>query len=270
MNARRDPDRLIHAFLLEGQTELADQVYDAVRATIEDAHQRAVIGPWRMPTMNTYAKFAAAAVAVIAIGALGLAALRPGTSPGVGGQPTDSPSMSPPPTASPSASPAAPTALTETFTSERYGFSIMYPAGWVTRPATEPWTSGIPDFVKPDGDVIYHPTLQGDLWIMVASQPLGGKGEEPWVDDLLTELISEDFCDTPLEDVAIDGAQGRECASSGAAVSAGDRGYLILLYVSGDDSAVGVTYDRAWFEEILATVQIRPENAVDMTPSGTP
>ena len=32
MTARRDPDRLIHAFLMEGQTELADQVFDAVRA----------------------------------------------------------------------------------------------------------------------------------------------------------------------------------------------------------------------------------------------
>ena len=37
--------------------------------------------------MNSYAKMAIAAVAVIAIGAVGLAVLRPGTSPGVGGQP---------------------------------------------------------------------------------------------------------------------------------------------------------------------------------------
>jgi len=270
MNARRDPERLIHAFLMEGRTELADEVYDAVRASIEQKRQRVVIGPWRMPTVNTYARFAAAAVAVIAVGALGFAVLRPGTSPGVGGQPTDSPSISPPSSASPSASSVAPPALTETFTSELYGFSIMYPAGWVTRPATEPWTSGIPDFVKTDGDVIYHPTGQGNLWIMVASQPQGAKGGEQWVDDLLTELISEDFCDPPLGDVTIDGAQGRDCASSGAAVSAGDRGYLILLYVSGDVPAVGVTYDRAWFDEVLATVQIRPEDAVDVAPSGTP
>ena len=45
MTAQRDPDRLIHAFLMEGQTELADPVYDAVRATIERKRQRAVIGP---------------------------------------------------------------------------------------------------------------------------------------------------------------------------------------------------------------------------------
>ena len=35
MNARRDPDRLIHAFLMEGATELADEVYVTVRDHIE-------------------------------------------------------------------------------------------------------------------------------------------------------------------------------------------------------------------------------------------
>ena len=35
MNAHRDPDRLIHAFLMEGATELADEVYDTVRDRIE-------------------------------------------------------------------------------------------------------------------------------------------------------------------------------------------------------------------------------------------
>ena len=51
MTAHRDPDRLIHAFLHEGADELHDQVYDAVRADIEHRRQRAVIGPWRMPSI---------------------------------------------------------------------------------------------------------------------------------------------------------------------------------------------------------------------------
>ena len=160
---------------------------------------------------------------------------------------------------------ALPPALTETFASERHGVSISYPAGWVTRPATEPWTSGIPDFTATAGDVIYHPTLQEGLWIVAASQPLAGKGGEQWVDDALAELVSADFCESPLEDtvVEIDGVQGRECAPSAVAVSAGDRGYLIMLYVSGDDPAVGATYDQAWFQEVLAAVQLRPEDAVE-------
>ena len=273
MNANVDLERrLADYYATEAPQRAPDRVLASVLDTTESTRQRRtpIRVPWRFPTMNSYAKAAIVAVAVLAIGALSLAVLRPGTSPGIGGTPTVSPSVSPASSASPSASSATPPPLTRTFTSERYGFSILYPAGWVTRLATEPWTSGIPDFAKSDGDVIYHPTLQGNLWIMVASQPQGGKGADQWVDALLTELGSEDFCATPLEDIVIDGAQGRECASSGAAVSTGDRGYLILVYVSGDDPAVGVTYDRAWFEEVLATVQLRPEDAVDVTPSAAP
>jgi hypothetical protein len=90
------------------------------------------------------------------------------------------------------------------------------------------------------------------------------------VDDLLTELSSEGICESPREAVAIDGAQGGTCASSVAVLSKGERGYLILLYVSGDDPAVGLTYDRSWFEEVLATARLHPEDAVDSAPSASP
>ena len=98
MNERRDPDRLIHAFLMEGQTELADQVYDAVRATIEDTHQRAVIGPWRIPTMNKLVPIglgAAAVVVILVVGTQLLGAPAPG---GVGGAPSAEPTATPSPT----------------------------------------------------------------------------------------------------------------------------------------------------------------------------
>ena len=66
MTASRDPDRLIHEFLLEGEEQLQDQVYDAVRAEIEQKRQRAVFGPWRTPTMNKFVTIGlAAAVAVV-------------------------------------------------------------------------------------------------------------------------------------------------------------------------------------------------------------
>jgi hypothetical protein len=119
--------------------------------------------------------------------------------------------------------------------------------------------------------VIYDPALDaGHLWIMVASQPQAGKDGVQWVDDALTGLSSAGICEPPLEQVSIDGAQGGMCASSVSAVSAGDRGYLILLYVSGDDPAVGVTYDQKYFEQILATVQIQPDDAVDEAPTASP
>ena len=212
--------------------------------------------------MNTYARFAAAAVAVIAIGAVGFALLRPDTSPSVGGQPLASPSLLPPAGGTPSASPIPPPDLTETFTSERNGFSISYPTGWIARPATEPWLTGVPNFESTDGDVLYDPTQDtGHLWLMVASQPLNETGGEQWVDDLLTRLSSDGICEPPNERVTIDGAQGGKCASSVAAVVAGGRGYLILLYVSGDDPAVGLVYDQQYFQEILETIQLIPEDS---------
>ena len=65
MTAPRDPDRLIRAFLLEGEELLQDRVYDAVRADIEHRTQRVVIGPWRLPIMNKIVGFGLAAAAVL-------------------------------------------------------------------------------------------------------------------------------------------------------------------------------------------------------------
>ena len=65
MTAPRDPDRLIRAFLLEGEEQLQDQVYDAVRADIDHRAQRVVIGPWRLPIMNKIVGFGLAAAAVL-------------------------------------------------------------------------------------------------------------------------------------------------------------------------------------------------------------
>jgi hypothetical protein len=112
MNARRDPDRPIHAFLMEGQTELADQVYDAVRASIEQKRQRVVIGPWRMPTMNKLVPIGLGAAAVVVVLVVGSQLLDPRASGGVGGAPSATPSATPSPTVAPSV--ADPSASSDT------------------------------------------------------------------------------------------------------------------------------------------------------------
>jgi hypothetical protein len=99
MNAQRHPDRLIQAFLMEGQTELADQVYDAVRATIEPRQQRVVIGRWRMAdTMNKFVSLGLGAAAVVVALVIGSQLLGPTAPGGVGGGPSANPSPTPTPT----------------------------------------------------------------------------------------------------------------------------------------------------------------------------
>jgi hypothetical protein len=100
MTASRDPDSLIRAFLREGDEELQDQVYDAVRAEIEHKRQRTFIGPWRTPTMNKIVAIglgAAAAVVALFVGAQ----LFGTPSGGLGSDPT--PTATPEPTPQPTA-----------------------------------------------------------------------------------------------------------------------------------------------------------------------
>jgi hypothetical protein len=272
MNVNRDLERQLADFYeSEAPPRAPDWVLRSALQTIDSTRQRRVVisVPWRSTNMNTFAKIAIAAVVVIAVGAVGLSVLRPPSSTNVGGQPTasPSPSASPIPSPSPTTPPAAAPALTETFTSERYGFSISYPTGWVPRPATDPWTTGFPDFAQTNGDIIHDPVLQGSLWIVVASQPLAGKTPTQWLDDLVAGLRGAGECDSPIEPVTIDGGQGRLICGAMAASSAGDLGYLIWLYTGGDDPAAVAGYDQAYFHDILATVQLQPENAVDTAPS---
>jgi len=98
MTAHRDPDQMIHHFLLEGSERLHDQVYDAVRAEIEHQRQRVVIGPWRMPTFNKVVPIGLGAAAVVVALVVGTRLLGPPPAGGVGGAPSPTPS----PTAAPS------------------------------------------------------------------------------------------------------------------------------------------------------------------------
>ena len=41
------------------------------------------------------------------------------------------------------------------------------------------------------------------------------------------------------------------------------RGYWIQLFTSDDNPGAVAAYNRTWFEEVLATVQLHPEDAVD-------
>lgn len=213
--------------------------------------------------MSTFAKVAVAAVAVIAVGVVGIFALQPRNVPAVGAAPTASPSPSPFPSASPAAAASMAPPLSETFTSPTNGITVAYPEGWSTRAATEPWTAMWPDFHQQTGDVVYDPVLQDHLFFVVASQPVAaGTDAEQWASDT---LAAEDC--VPSSPVTIDGASGLIGGCDAAAVTLDGRGYLIVLYVSGDEAWLGDVYDRAWFDQLLATIDLRPEDAASPAPS---
>ena len=246
MTTPRDPDRQIHAFLLEGDDLLNDQVYDVVRAEIEHKRQRTFIGPWRTPIMNklvTYGLGAAAVVVLIFAGSQFF-----GSSGGRGAEPT--------PSATPESASAPP--LTQIFSSALHGYSVSYPEGWTPRAATEPWTASTfpQNFFDPQVDVLYDPTLESDLFLILASQPIGDSTPEDWVAEQLA--TPDQGCDT-TEPITVDGGTGQIGCTLAVVTSAG-RGYWIQLY-TGD--AAPAIYDLAWFEEVLATVQLQPEDAVD-------
>ena len=230
-------------------------------ATIDSTPQRRVFMrvPWRkFPTMNTYSRLAVAAVAVIAIVVVGIAVLRPGNSPGVGQAVTPSPEPSPSATSRPTPSPTSAPPLTQSFTSTLHGFSMSYPEGWTAQAATEPWTGAQVNFGEPPADTLYDPTLTDHLFLSMASQPIGDSTPDEWVAEHLFEC-------TGSEPTAVDGAIGLIGAADCnvvAATTAG-RGYIFVLYTSGDEAWVGPAFNRAWFEEVLATVQLHPEDAVD-------
>jgi hypothetical protein len=112
MSVQRDPDAILAAWLDEGPTGLPEPSRRAIAVNTRTTTQRRrpLWMPWRKPVMNTYARWAVAALAiVIAVGGAAYL-LGPGGSQ-VGGKPT--PNASAPATPAPSRS-AVPTAQAPT------------------------------------------------------------------------------------------------------------------------------------------------------------
>jgi len=212
MTAHRDPDRLIHAFLKEGQTELPDQVYDAVRDRIETKRQRAVIGPWRTPDMNRYLKIglAAAAVVVIAVVAFNLlpGSPAPGGEPTQSPQPTSTPAVTPEPTAA--GLPLGPYALLEGLNGGPPITVTIAAPGWYGEAA-----NGIlikndnPDPPAGAGMIVFEGPLYvyGDACHWASTTP---DTPATTVDDLVAALASQAPRDASAPvDITVDGYAGK-------------------------------------------------------------
>jgi hypothetical protein len=140
----RDPDRLIRIYLSEGETNLPDRSFDAVRRDIHRTRQRVVIGPWREPDMTSLAKVAIAAAAVVAIAFawINFGPSQGGNGVGAPQTPTPTATTAPPPSASPRALPNSgliepgrywlnPVGIRDQTTAPRIALTV--PAGWTAR-----------------------------------------------------------------------------------------------------------------------------------------
>ena len=181
--------------------------------------------------------------------------ITPSSEPAASSEPSAIPEPSQPSASAPP--------LTQSYTSTQHGISLSYPEGWTAQAATGPWTgSTFPlEFGQTHADWLSDPIRTSDLFLAISSQPIGDSTPEDWAAE---RIAGEEGC-TATEPIAVDGATGLigagECYV--AVVTTTDRGYWIQLYTFGDDPLAVAPYDRAWFEEVLATVQLHPEDAVD-------
>jgi hypothetical protein len=273
MTANHDLERrLADHFLAEAPPRAPDWVLISALAGIETTAQRRVVrrGMRNLPISARFTNLAVAAAVIIAIGSIGFAVLRSGSDQ-VGG-----PQASPSPSPSPTASPSTPPALSATFTSPLHGISVSYPGAWLVRPATEPWTRGVPQMDSAFADLIC--SFQGqrtdaticvespaNVFLALASQDLGNKTGDEWIASL-TERPGDPTtapC-APAEPITIDGVQGMvsvDCYDGQAAfVATGGRGYMVWAY--------GVD-DVGWLRDVLASVRLHPNDAIDAAPSAS-
>ena len=138
MNRRSDPgfEPRVADWLEEDPTRAPHAVLDTVLAAFPSIPQRRrplrFVGG-RAISMSSFMKLGLAAAAVVAVVAAGSLVLNRANGPTVG--------ASPQPSATPAATQAGP-AAGGTYTSARYGFSMIHPPGWHVVAARADWPLG--------------------------------------------------------------------------------------------------------------------------------
>ncbi len=198
MTARPDPFSSIDAYLEDGPMELPERAYDAVRSEIDHTRQRVVLGPWRVPDMNNFTRFAIAAAAVLVIAVVGVTLL-----PRLGGvaAPTTAPTAQPA-TAQPSATtpPSAPALFPDlsdqvapgTYFWAGFGngstLTFTMPAGWASAYSVANKHRGGPAEIAFGPWTIANIYADPCQWQGSLLEPAVG----PTVDDLATALVAQE------------------------------------------------------------------------------
>jgi hypothetical protein len=270
MSAGPEFDRIAEAWLAAGPTGLADRVLDAALLEIHSTRQRRRPAlPWRTPTMNTPLRLAVAIAIVAVVGVAGLSFLRaPSAGPGAVLAPSASPTAAPTatpvritPKPTPEPTPVPVPSFDSTFASPLMGYSVRYPSGWTTTPATSPWTAGTGDgWDAPNGDQVEG----AGTGFRGGSQPLApGQTAQAWIDAYVATQVTD--CGV-REQIPLAGTQAtidlNGCPALGrlqgriydVVLVVGDRGYNFTM-----EGQV----DRAYLLEMLSTIEFDPASAAD-------
>ncbi len=148
-----------------------------------------------------------------------------------------------------------------TFVSPRNGFSVEYPDGEdaTVTPATQRW--GFSEQVDDGFDVVE--TGSGAVFTGASTHFEEARDRDTIDEYLSLDHVLPDGCGVPLSEqaeITIDGRSGRTAACPNrieATVVAGERFYVFTLTDDRTDA-------RAVFDAFLATIDLRPETAVDV------
>jgi len=162
------------------------------------------------------------------------------------------------------------------FESSVHGYSIGLPSDWTLQPAIIPWRWGERPFEDGRGDASFSPPATS---LNIASQPIPtdvtvdewlARGElRRWVEPGVCEVRSTE----PIEVDGVDGTLTQNCLADATwwkgndalevAFITGGRGYTIWFTSRGD-----LAERRQLLEEILATIDLRPEGAAEPRANG--
>ena len=208
----------------------------------------------------------------LAVGGLVVRPFAPGESNVGGVPPAPSVSPAPSPSEAPSAAPIPTTlvipAMSDLYTSRRYGYSILYPADWPVEQATQAWWPPAWKADESPGEPFDYIGGGGEPpWFRAASAlvPDGLADVNDWIDEFL--IFGDPNC-VPAREmqevISIDGASGRiwdGCGTVEATIVVEGRVYMFTLFV---DQA---TNGRELFDALAATIDLQPEYAGSPSPS---
>jgi hypothetical protein len=262
MTDERSLERAARSWIEVGPTAAPPHVVDAVLDLIAHTPQERDWFPWRFPRMPLSARV----VALVAIGALILAGAFALLGPGGTSTPLPSsaPSTNP---SSPAVASASGLALSASFPSQLYGYSVKYPAGWKAHPATKMWSTGTTNnWGSGYNDELY--LTGGDVRFSGTSQALAtGQTADQW---LAAYAGGTDRATWPT--IPIGGETGYitsdGVAAAGGTIAPGGRMFDAVV-VSGDRAYnfnMDGNVDRPTFEAFLATITLDPASAGALPP----